>query len=127
MIKCTILALAVGAAVPAGAQTCLHGDGESASARRRRLEAVRYIQDVHAAQTRLARERGTFVPLGEAVPASAVPLGFVPRLTYDRFGYAILVRDALDPCGFTLFSDQDGVIYEGRPARTSEEAPASRD
>jgi hypothetical protein len=43
------------------------------------------------------------------------PIGFVPRLTVDQWGYTIFLKDTLDSCGFGLASDQDGVIYEVRP------------
>ena len=41
--------------------------------------------------------------------------GFVTQLTVDGSTYAVLLRDAVDPCRYTLFSDQDGVIYVGSP------------
>lgn len=100
----------------AAAQQCLHGPDESASERRRREEALQFVVRVNAAQMAALQAQGAYVALADAVPAGEVPLGFVPRLTVDRWSYAISVKDLFDPCGFAVFSDQDGRVYEGRPA-----------
>jgi hypothetical protein len=47
----------------------------------------------------------------------------------DQFGYAIKVIDALDPCGFALFSDERAVVFEAHPTaveRQTPEAPPSQ-
>ena len=43
------------------------------------------------------------------------PYGFLTQLTVEGSTYALLLKDTTDPCGFSLFSDQDGVIYVGSP------------
>ena len=45
------------------------------------------------------------------------PAGFLTQLTVEASTYALLLKDTTDPCGFTLFSDQDGLIYVGSPLR----------
>jgi len=48
--------------------------------------------------------------------------GFLPRLLFDRWPYLIGLKDFVDPCGFILFSDERGVIYEAYPTIISESA-----
>jgi hypothetical protein len=103
-------------AAPAGAQQCLHGPEESASERGRREAALAFVDQVNAAQKTAQDTQGTYVALADAVSLGSVPLGFVPRLTFDRWSYTISLKDLFDPCGFALFSDQDGQVYDARPA-----------
>ena len=107
--------------------SCLHGPGESAYHRARREAAIGFIQGVNQAERLLRLKEGRFAHLTELVLIDRSPVGFVPTLTVDRWNYALLVKDALDACGFILVSDQEAVIYEGRPvapsARTSVTSP----
>jgi hypothetical protein len=48
---------------------------------------------------------------------SAPPDGFVARVTVDQNGYALSIKDSMDPCGFAYFSDQDGTIYSAEVIR----------
>lgn len=75
-----------------------------------------FFSNLNDAETRLQRERGTYVALVDAVSRAGVPFGFVRRLVFDRWSYIVSLKDTLDPCGFSLFSDQDGVIYEAPPS-----------
>ncbi len=100
----------------AEAQRCLHGADEAPSEQARRFSALDVVREVNAAQVRFERERGSYVPLAEATAVTRIPLGFVFRLTFDRWGYMVSGKDTFDPCGFSVFSDQDGVVYEARPA-----------
>jgi hypothetical protein len=110
------------------AQSCLHGPDESTTERGRRTAAIAFVQQANAAQAKFERERGTYVPLTDAVSLSTVPVGFVPRLTFDRWSYIVSLKDALDPCGYSLFSDQDGVIYEARPVpKVADESAVATD
>ena len=104
----------------AEAQRCLHGADETATEEARRLAALDVVREVNAAQVRLERERGTYVALDQATAVSRIPLGFVFRVTFDRWGYVVSGKDTLDPCRFSLFSDQDGIVYEARPAAAPE-------
>jgi hypothetical protein len=60
-------------------------------------------------------ERGTYAPLANVATLANFPVGFVPRLTVDPWSDAISLKDLFDPCGFSLFSDQEGTISEARP------------
>jgi hypothetical protein len=115
-----IAAVIVLAVAGAGeAQTCLHGADESESQRRRVGAAITFIREVSEAQSRMYRQRNSYVALSEAVSVARVPVGFVARLRFDRWSYGLMLKDSLDSCGFALFSDQEGVIYEGRPTDRS--------
>ena len=107
------------------AQQCLHGPAESQNQRARRDAAVRFLAQVRAAQALSQRERGTYAPLDSARNLRNLPVGFVPRLVFDRWSYIISVEDVLDPCGFTLFSDEHGLIYEAHPTVRSNPASST--
>ena len=97
------------------AQICLHGPTESPDQRLRRNAAIRFVQQVNDAQERLRVQNRKFGRLDELSVGASAPAGFVPRLTADDWSYSIVLKDLFDDCGFMIFSDQDGVIYEGHP------------
>ena len=101
------------------AQECLHKGDESVDQRARREAAIRYLETVKRAQAVSQRTQGTHVPLNEASGIDRTPVGFLPRLLFDRWAYLISLKDFFDPCGFTLFSDERGVIYEAYPMAIS--------
>ena len=105
---------------------CLHKAVKSDDQRARSHAAVRFVAQVNAAQARSHREIGTYVPLEASRVLSAVPVGFVPRLVLDQWGYLLSVKDLFDPCGFTLFSDEQGRIYTAHPAALDEMQPVPR-
>jgi hypothetical protein len=43
------------------------------------------------------------------------PDGFRAQLTTDGTSYGMSIKDTVDACHFTLFSDQQGLIYTARP------------
>jgi hypothetical protein len=98
------------------AQDCLHQTNESVNQRTRREAAVRYLATVNEAQAASQKKQGAYLPLDEASGIASVPVGFLPRLFFDRWGYLVSLKDFFDPCGFTLFSDDRGVIYESHPS-----------
>lgn len=108
------LALLLVTATPS-AQRCLHGPDASEADRARRHAAITFVQQINAAEAQAYRNRGTSVALIDAVKMADVPFGFVPRLVFERLTYMVSLKDSLDPCGFSLLSDQDGMIYEARP------------
>jgi len=99
---------------PQGA--CLHGSAESADQRSRRESAMRFVKELQVNEGRFQSESGRYGSLTEIRGTALAPTGFVPRVVYDQWGYVVSVKDALDPCGFALFGDENGVVYEGRPA-----------
>jgi len=56
-----------------------------------------------------------FRPLG--VLNVPTPAGWEARLVTDGTSYAFSLKDSSDSCGFTLFSDDTGVIYLGTAMR----------
>lgn len=112
-----------GIAEHAHGQQCLHRSDESAGERSRRQAAVKFVDDVNVVQARRQRETGRYASLADIQQAHTAPLGFVSRLVLDQFGYVIRVVDALDPCGFALFSDERGVVFEAHPTAVQRTAP----
>jgi hypothetical protein len=90
------------------------------------LAAVATAFVLASSQARSHREIGRYVPLEPSWVLSVVPVGFVPRLVLDQWGYLLSVKDLFDPCGFTLFSDEQGRIYTAHPAALDEMQPVPR-
>lgn len=109
----------------AAAQTCLHGSEETSSQRARREAAIRYVEQVNAAQETLRDELGVSGRLDELPRIDGPPVGFVVLLTVDDYNYAITLKDVLDPCRYAVFSDSHGIIYEAAPLLDSESAMAA--
>jgi len=104
-------------------QRCLHGPDEQAVDRARREQAVRVARQINRAEG-TASFRGpskprSYVPLDDpriasvGIPAAAD--GFKLRFYTDTESYALSLKDTRDRCGFAVFSDQDGRIYEALP------------
>jgi len=104
-------------------QRCLHGQDEQQADRTRRDQAVRVARQINRAEN-TASLRGPsqprrYVPLDDprigAVGIPAAPDGFRLRFYTDTESYAFSLKDTRDRCGFAVFSDQDGRIYEALP------------
>lgn len=105
---------------PAGAfaQTCLHGPNETAGERTRREQAIQSARQVNAAEQFAKMGIGLqrrYRPLDELPNLPRVPGGFVLRLQTDGAGYTFALKDSRDPCGFAIFSDQEGDVYASSP------------
>jgi hypothetical protein len=120
----TVTGLALGCLFSAGliagqsANKCLHGDGESADQKARRVTALQLTREINTLEYAAQRESKQFVTL-ERLPLTApIPQGFETRLT-DGTSYAFSVKDTTDSCRFGYFSDsyQDGIIYVGQGLR----------
>jgi len=98
------------------AQDCLHRANESISQRARREAAIRYLVALNQAQAASQQKQRAYLSLSEAAGSEYAPVGFLPRLLSDRWGYLVSLKDFFDPCGFTPFSDDRGVIYESHPS-----------
>ena len=134
-----LLAIAL-AASSAQAQPCLHGSDETTAQKERKhvaLGAVRLINTAElehfvafdryatwaelVASPLLAKFKESEFGIGAAYKAmklsgeADVLPGYELRLTTDGKAYSLLLRDKTDPCLFTLYSDQVGVIYYGQP------------
>ena len=121
--------MTVVAAPNASAQDCLVTNVESPAQEARRDDAVQYLTAINTAQARSQSEGGTFVALGDMRGLPSMPVGFIPKLLYDRWSYLVSLKDYFDSCGFALFSDERGVIYHShpRPVHSATDEDVSRE
>ena len=114
--------VATGAASGQTNQTrqCLHGTNESRADRIRREKAVELAHDINSGQSAARRFRfradGGYVPLDQLRTLRAVPEGFRVQFHTDGTTYSFSIRDTMDPCLYSVFSDQSGNVYEATPA-----------
>ena len=87
----------------------------TAASNERRQDGIRFLVSFHELQADSKRRSGTYLALSELSITSTIPVGFVPRLVFDRWTYVVTLSDLFDRCGFTLMSDERGSIYEARP------------
>lgn len=99
------------------AEDCQSVDGALVDSSRRREAAFEYISAVNSAQALVQKRGGRYSSLNELTNVPSAPVGFVPKLLADRWSYVVSVKDYFDACGYALFSDERGVIYEAH-ART---------
>ncbi len=121
----------------AWAQQCAHSGEETARERERRVLALSVARLINTVEVNHKKQFGEFLPLADlprspiieeinkegslygaykkmsfAPDSDSIP-GFELRLTLSGEGYAFSLRDKSDPCRFSYFSDERGVIYEG--------------
>jgi len=94
---------------------CLHATAESAADRSRREQAIDYIVKVNLAESARTLAPHQYRPLKELGNLPPVPAGFDVQFHYDDRSYAVSLKDTRDACRYAIFSDQDGLIYEGEP------------
>ena len=119
------------------AQQCLHGADESADQKARRRDAVGATRQVNNVQAnRPDARRAVYLDQAEIASwymeqakksGAATPYNFEPeaevlpgwQLTLNKTenGYWFMIKDKTDPCGFTLISNQAGLIYFAEPMR----------
>jgi hypothetical protein len=122
-----VAALAPGAGL---AQTCLHGQGETAANRERRQQAIRVANGINLAQAQALRfdtQRRGYRPLNELANVPLPPRGFTIQFHTDSETYSVAIKDTLDPCRYAVFSDQDRFIYEAIASRQGMIVPATED
>jgi hypothetical protein len=110
--------VAAGAASSQTSQTkqCLHGANESRADRTRREKAVELAHDINSGQSVARRLRfrsdGGYVPLDQLRNLRATPEGFRVQFHTDGTSYSFSIKDTMDPCLYSVFSDQTGDVYE---------------
>jgi hypothetical protein len=99
------------------APLCLHGVSETPADAARRYDAIRLVRTINTLQTLAFGRNRSYQNFRELTDSglSARPAGFLTQLTVEGSAYAVVVKDTADPCRYTLFSDQDGLIYVGSP------------
>jgi hypothetical protein len=96
---------------------CLHGASETPADAVRRQNAVGVIRAINTAQAQAFAKNRAYLNFRDLTDAGRPgrPAGFSAQLTVEGSTYALVVKDTSDPCGYTLFSDQEGLIYVGSP------------
>ena len=117
----TLLAIAAvlqtGSAKPAGQappRSCLHGAVEAPADKVRRDAALKLARAITDAEVR-GKAGGKYQPLAALTNLPAIPEGFRLQLTTDGATYIFSLKDSLDVCGYAIFSDHHGFVYEGAP------------
>ena len=79
------------------------------------MQALTLARQVNTNQYGVAmRKTKAFQLIANLELAAPTPEGFDLRLTTDGKACAFSLRDTTDPCLLGFFSDQEGVIYQGR-------------
>jgi hypothetical protein len=96
---------------------CLHGASETPADAARRQNAIRVMRAINTAQAQAFAMDRAYRNFRELTTSGLPPrpYGFLTQLTVEGSTYALLLRDTTDPCRYTLFSDQEGLIYVGSP------------
>jgi hypothetical protein len=96
---------------------CLHGTDETPADAARRRDAVRVMRAINTIQVQTFGKNRAYLNFRELTSLALPPrpTGFLTQLTVEGSTYALLLRDTADPCRYTLFSDQEGVIFVGSP------------
>jgi hypothetical protein len=106
-------------AQPAQQPRCLHGPSEQQNHRTRRDDALRLAQAINRAENTgpaiVPGQRRTYKPLDQLPGLPATPTGFSVQFHTDGATYTFSLRDTLDACHFTIFSDQEMWVYEATP------------
>ena len=115
------------AAQPAQLPRCLHGPSESQNNRTRREDALRFAQAINRAENSgpaiVPGQRRAYRPFDQLANLPPTPAGFKTQLNTDGATYTFSVRDTLDSCHFTIFSDQEMWVYDGTPRSVFEVRP----
>jgi len=99
------------------ALACLHGASETPVDATRRREALLVMRAINSAQAQAFATTRAYQNFRELTASGQLsrPAGFLTQLTVEGSTYALLLSDTTDPCRYTLFSDQEGLIYVGSP------------
>jgi len=115
------LAMIVGFSVAAqqsrSAPNCLHGPAEAADQAARRRAALQLAHQVISTEAQANQQGHTYYVLSDLPGLASEIDGFKVQLSTDGGTYTFSIKDTLDPCRFAYFSDQEGVIYAGQPAK----------
>jgi hypothetical protein len=115
-VRLLICAMAMLMTTPsARAQECPPGGADAAEGRARREAAIEYIMAINRSQNRAQKQGGKYESLNELSGVPSAPVGLIPKLLFDQWSYMVSLKDYFDACGFALFSDERGVIYEAHP------------
>src|SRR5688500_14556918 len=119
------------------AQQCLHGTGEAPEQAQRRREAIAAMRAVNTLQAAHAGSTGQYARHDELLataegqrmktsaneiirrialdPSQDILPGWKLTLDVSQKGYWFMIKDTTDPCGYTYFTTQAGLIYTAQP------------
>jgi hypothetical protein len=108
---------------------CLHERDERSAERTRRQRAIQFAQLVNRAEAIGGGPLGPqrYRPFEELTNIPPVPEGFRVQFHSDGTSYGFSLKDQRDPCGYAIFSDQEGSIYEAMPMLAARIVPATND
>ena len=91
--------------------------------RARREQAVRMAHQINRAEDR-SSFRGSskprrYLPFDELRDLPSTPDGFRLQFHISGATYMFSLKDTRDRCGFAVYSDEDGLIYEALPLTES--------
>ena len=78
-----------------------------------RKQAVTVARSINTAQMRSLQTKSVYQPLSAL--RVTIPEGLDVQLVHSPAAYVFSVKDTREVCRFTLFSDQDGLIYIAQP------------
>jgi len=116
----------------AQAQQCLHDKNETEQQKQRRFDAVNAVRRINTAEFSNMPDARKFVPFTELTKSASwkklnneapkltdgaigILPGFELRLSTDGTSYSLSLTDKSDPCMFTLYSNDAGIIFTGYP------------
>jgi hypothetical protein len=97
-------------AVPA----CLHDTDERFSDSQRRESALELARALIRAQRESFQKSGRYAALA-SLKLPEAPAGFAVALFTNGEAFVLSIKDQRDSCRFGIFSDQDGLFYQGSP------------
>lgn len=109
--------------------SCLHERDERPAERTRRQRAIQFAQLVNRAEAIVGGPLGQqrYRPLEELTNIPPVPEGFRVQFHSNGTSYGFSLKDQRDACGYAIFSDQEGRIYEAMPTIGARLIPATND
>jgi hypothetical protein len=129
VLCCTAGWALTSAQAPVPRAPCLHERGELPSERARRQQAIQFAALINRAEMFLGGPSGRarYRPFEELTTVPAVPNGFRLQFHTNGTSYSFSLKDERDPCGYSIFSDQESLIYEAMPRREGGLVPATDD
>ena len=136
----TLLLASVGQTQKAQSPKCLDAQDQGSAEYARRLRALNAVRLINTALMIHKHQFGRFAGWDELTTSAALKQagemgasfaeaynvmslapntdllpGFTLHLVTDGTTYSLLLRDKTDPCGFSQFSNEVGIIYNGYP------------
>ena len=81
----------------------------------KRDQALALARAINTAEARIAEHTRNYAPLAQLGTFPPMPTGFQLRFLFDGTNYVFSIKDRQDACGYGVFSDQEGLLYEKTP------------